>query len=229
MDKFRSEAYQTSVRELYPEPSYIDIIDGICTMRWSTLTENEIFRVARSYHFFSIQFRESLEIACRLYPNDANLKNLRLEECDTANLSPWPGVAEPGEKLDHDAFMDRLIRLQGIDEIDDLDAAGEGYLATVRAVGDLARAKAVASYEDTGLSRVFSAILQAPRWETPALRAFQHFLLKHIEFDTDSDGGHGLLARTLLPDETITPLWTAFEGILNRAVPRIATYGSRAD
>lgn len=229
MENRWSEAYGSVVHEIDSKPCYTDIIDRICGMRWPTLSEDEIFRVARAYHFFSIQFRECLEVACRLYPNDANLKNLRLEECDTANLSPWPGVADPGEKLDHDAFMERLIRLQKINEIDDLNAAGEAYLATVRAVNDLARAKAIASYEDTGLSKVFSAILQAPRWETPALRAFQHFLRKHIEFDTDSDGGHGLLASTLSPDGTITPLWQAFEDILKRAVPRLARDGSRAD
>ena len=119
--------------------------------------------------------------------------------------------------------MERLLRLQPIDAIDDLRRSGENYLARVRAMDDLARAKSIASYEDTGLSSVFSAILDAPHWEGPALRAFRHFLLKHVEFDSDVEGGHGMLARTLSADNTISPLWAAFEDLLNQAVPRIAT------
>lgn len=228
MHKQLSEAYQLAPYEPDAAPCYLAIVDRICDMQWSILTEDEILRVAQAYHYFSVQFRENLDIACRLYPDDADLKSLHVEECDTANLSPWPGVAEPGEKLDHDAFMDRLLRLQPTDGMGDLKAAGEAYLTTVRGIDDLARAKAIASYEDTGLSSVFSAILRAPRWDGPALRAFQHFLLRHVEFDTADDSGHGLLARNLVPDDTITPLWSAFEDILNQAVPRIATSEWRA-
>lgn len=222
------QACQSTFRMANPAPRYLAIVERICDMQWFLLRTDEILRVARAYHYFSIQFRENLAIACRLHPDDANLKVLHSEECDTANLSPWPGVAEPDEKLDHDVFIDRLLRLQPAGEHDDLRSAGESYLATVRAVDDLARAKIIASYEDGGLHSVFSAILTAPTWEGPALRAFQHFLLKHVEFDSDSNAGHGLLARTLIPDDTITPLWAAFEDILIRAVPRIATVGLRA-
>ena len=222
------QAYQPNFRTANPEPRYLSIIERICDMQWSVLTGQEVLRVARAYHYFSIQFRENLAIACRLHPSDANLQVLHSEECDTANLSPWPGVAELDESLDHDVFIERLLRLQPTGGHDDLRSAGESYLATIRAVDDSARAKIIASYEDGGLSSVFAAILTAPNWEGPALGAFRHFLLKHIEFDSDSDAGHGLLARTLVPDDAITPLWAAFEDILLCAVPRFAAVGLRA-
>jgi len=52
--------------------------------------------------------RENLEIARRLYPNDTKLQQLEREECNTDNLSPWPGVASAAEKMNHDEFMRRF-------------------------------------------------------------------------------------------------------------------------
>jgi hypothetical protein len=204
-----------------------EIIDRICGFQWESLSEDEVLRIAYAYYYFSIQFRENLNIACSLHPEDRDLKTLHLEECNTDNLSPWPGVAEPGEKLNHDEFMRRLLVLQPVANERELKAAGEAYLAKVRAVDDLARAKSIASYEDTGLSSVFSAILRAPSWEGVPQQAFRHFLLCHISFD--GDGGHGDLARNLVPDDTIVPLWAAFEEIFTKAVPRIAEVVVRAN
>jgi O-acetylhomoserine (thiol)-lyase len=200
--------------------SYQEIIDRICKFKWNSLVCEELVRIAYAYYYFSIQFRENLDIACRLHPEDPDLKTLHLEECNTDNLSPWAGVAEPGEKLNHDEFMRRLLALQPVANEQELVAAGEAYLAKVRAVDDLARAKSIASYEDTGLTSVFSAILSAPNWEGASQQAFRHFLQSHISFD--GEGGHGDLASNLVPDETIAPLWSAFEEIFATAVPRIA-------
>ena len=58
-----------------------------------------------------IQFRESLAEARRLYPADADLRRLEAEECATDNLSPWPGVAAAGERMDHDEFIRRTLAL----------------------------------------------------------------------------------------------------------------------
>lgn len=56
----------------------------------------------------------------------------------------------------------------------------------------------------------------------PALRAFRHFLLEHIRFDSDPNGGHGALSRHLSPDDRILPLWTAFRDLLRDFVPGLA-------
>ena len=78
------------------------VINGICAMSWEQLTNDEVLRVAKAYYFFSLQFRENLEIACALRPGDAKLKWLHEGECNTDNLSPYPQVTAPREKVDHD-------------------------------------------------------------------------------------------------------------------------------
>ena len=70
-------------------------VDRICALNWSELTESESIDLAWAYYYFSIQFRENLAIARRLYPDDEKLVELEAGECMTDNLSPWPGVAEP--------------------------------------------------------------------------------------------------------------------------------------
>jgi hypothetical protein len=198
------------------------VIDEICEMPWESIGADEVLQVAKVYYFFSIQFRENLEIACRLYPDDQMLKMLREVECDTDNLSPWPGVAAIGEKLNHDEFVKRLLSLQGIDRDDYLTSVGLTYLDRVRNLDDLTRATSIASYEDGGLSRVFRAILRARHWEGAGSRAFRFFLQQHIRFDEEDGGGHGALTRQLRPHDDILALWVAFRDMLIAAVPKLA-------
>jgi len=200
--------------------AYAAVIDAICGMGWERLSSDEVLQVAKAYYYFSIQFRENLEIACRLHPDDAKLVSLRAGECDTDNLSPWPDVAAPGERMHHDEFMRRLLTLQPVRDAAFLEALGTSYLNRVRQVDDRARACSIASYEDGGLSRVFAAILRAPHWYGAGQRAFRFFLEQHILFDTD-DGGHGSLSRHLAPDDAILPLWSAFAEMLKSAAPRL--------
>ena len=177
-----------------------------------------------AYYYFSVQFRESLEIAKDLFPSDVMLERLHSEECDTSNLSPYPGVAEPDERMNHDEFMRRVIVLARLDLSTKtrLTEAGHDYLAKTRALPPLTRALGIASYEDGGLEDVFQAILLAPDWDHPALAAFRHFLVEHIRFDSDVDAGHGALARHLAPDDRVLPLWEAFESLFLAFVPALA-------
>jgi hypothetical protein len=102
------------------------------------------------------------------------------------------------------------------------------YLQRVREVDPKARAISIASYEDGGLERVFNAFLQAKRWDSALLRAFRHFLVRHIEFDSDVEQGHGSLSRHLTPDDRILPLWAAFQDLLVESVPALkAMAGAR--
>ncbi|MDR3464325.1 MAG: hypothetical protein P4M07_00130 [Xanthobacteraceae bacterium] len=205
-------------------PAYTDVIAEIGRLAWADLTEDQATDVAWAYYFFSVQFRENLRIACRLHPEDAKLRDLDREECNTDNLSPWPGVADAGEKMNHDEFMRRLLALSPIPDarralFEDL---GERYLADTRRQDDLARAQSIASYEDGGLELVFRAMLTTPQAQTPLLRAFRHFLSEHIRFDSDPDQGHGALARHLRPDDRILPLWAGFRDLLLGCVPALA-------
>jgi hypothetical protein len=199
------------------------VIDSICRMAWDELDSDEVMRVAKAYYYFSIQFRENLEIARSLHPQDPKLAELWEGECDTDNLSPWPGVAAPGERMNHDEFMRRLLYSHPADGDGKLIEAGLAYLDKTRQMDDGARASSIASYEDGGLSRVFGAMLRAPHWYGRGQRAFRFFLEEHIRFDSDDGAGHGELSRHLPVDDRILPLWTAFRDLLTTAVPKLAT------
>jgi hypothetical protein len=204
---------------------YKEVIDQICNWNWPLLAKEELIDVAWAYYYFSIQFRECLEIARRLYPDDVNLIELDNGERDTDNLSPWPGVAEVGEKMNHDEFMRRTLQLAnfatGREQC--LRSIGNTYLAKSRMLDGTTKALALASYEDGGLEKVFGAILTAPDWDGPLLEAFRHFLTEHIRFDSDPEKGHGALCRHLPPDERVLPLWTAFKDMLLEAAPSLSS------
>jgi hypothetical protein len=199
------------------------VIDGICRMAWDDLDGDEVMRVAKAYYYFSIQFRENLEIARACRPDDPKLAELHEGECDTDNLSPWPGVAAAGERMNHDEFMRRLLEFHPAGRDDRLTDAGLAYLDKTRRMDGMARAASIASYEDNGLSRVFGAMLRAPHWYGKGQRAFRFFLEEHIRFDSDDGAGHGSLSRHLPVDDRILPLWTAFRDLLATAVPKLAT------
>ena len=202
---------------------YETVIDEICRLGWTKLTKDNLVDVAWAYYHFSIQFRENLKIACTLYPNDMKLKRLKREECNTDNLSPWPGVANDGEKINHDEFMRRLLKLSPIDHSRRrrLEAIGHSYLCNIRELDVRVRASSIASYEDRGLERVFRAILVSRNWDGPLLEAFRHFLMEHIRFDNDPKKGHGALSRHLRLDDQILPLWIAFKYILIESAPSL--------
>lgn len=211
-----------------PRHAFADVIDDICALRWESLDADEVMAVAKAYYYFSIQFRENLEIACGLHPHDEKLLELSAGECNTDNLSPWPGVAAAGERLDHDEFMRRALALEPETHAY-LTAIGETYLARTRELDDVTRATSIASYEDGGLSRVFHALLRAPQWHGAGAEAFRFFLEQHIAFDSDEGGGHGALSRHLTPDDRILPLWVAFRELLIAAVPRFWRARERAE
>jgi hypothetical protein len=202
---------------------YEQVVESICDLNWEELTPDQLTSVAIIYYYFSIQFRENLQIARELYPDDGNLIALEAGECNTDNLSPWPGVALAGEKLDHDEFMRRLLELSPFDRDRRiaLDAIGQRYLASTRALEPGVRAMSIASYEDRGLEKVFTAILTCRHWNSALLQAFRHFLREHVRFDEDPEQGHGALARHLAPDDRVLPLWVEFRRILVEAVPTL--------
>jgi hypothetical protein len=203
--------------------AYKGVIDEICTLGWSRLTEAELTGVAGAYYYFSIQFRENLEIACNLYPTDPLLTQLAQEECNTDNLSPWPGVASPGEKLDHDEFMRRLLKLSPVCRATQhvVEEAGQAYLSRIRSIDATTRASSIASYEDGGLEKVFRSILGCHHWNTPLLQAFRYFLVQHIAFDNNPNNGHGALARHLQLNDGLPLVWKEFKQLLTKTVPAL--------
>jgi hypothetical protein len=203
------------------EHAYDRVVSEISQLGFENLSRAGISQVAWAYYFFSIQFRENLQVACRLYPDEPAISRLREEECGTDNLSPWPGVAQPGEKMDHDEFMRRVLLLTPIDqEVQKrIEDAGRAYLERTRAMDDRVRAMSISSYENGGLEAVFTAMLRCQYSDTPLLEAFRHFLVRHIGFDSDPDEGHGALVRHIAPDDRIMPLWAEFRDLLVKSVP----------
>ena len=206
--------------------AYPGVIADIVDLPWASLTPSEGVDLAWAYYFFSIQFRENLETALTLFPHDEKLHELRDGECDTANLSPWPGVAAEGERMHHDTFMRRVLDLTPIapEKRRLFQYRGERYLDRVRALPAQTRATSIASYEDGGLEQVFTAMLNAPLSDDPLSRGFRHFLSEHIRFDSDLDAGHGALARHLRPDDAVLPLWREFLWLLTDFVPALRNH-----
>ena len=201
--------------------AYQTVVADICDLPWARLSRDDLVNAAWAYYYFSIQFRENLETARRSHPADPQLLELDQGERDTDNLSPWPGVAASGEKMHHDEFMRRTLKLDPIEagRQQRLEALGAAYLKTVRAADDRSKTLSISSYEDGGLERLFKAMLTAPHWDTPLLAAFKHFLAEHIRFDSDPDAGHGALCRHLPPDDSVLPLWQALQHIFAAAAP----------
>jgi hypothetical protein len=212
---------QTVVKFQTTADRFLRVIDEIEGLNWPELTREELMAVCAAYYYFSAQFVEAVDVACELYPSDPKLIELRRGECDTDNLSPYPGVAEPGEKMNHDEFMRRTVAMSTLDpdtrkRIENL---GSAYLAKVRRFDSITKAMSLSSYEDGGLEKVFSAMLTAEDWNEPSLGAFRHFLVEHIKLDS---GEHGGLCRHLVADDRILPLWEAFREILVEAAPSLA-------
>jgi hypothetical protein len=203
--------------------NYHGVIDAITGLGWEQLDEQGCLDAAFAYYYFSIQFRENLVAARTLHPADPQLLELEQGECDTDNLSPWPGVAQPGERMHHDEFMRRAVALAPIPPAKEklFSELGAKYIADSRGMEQTTKAMSIASYEDGGLEAVFTAMLRMPDWPNPALRAFRHFLSEHIRFDSDPDGGHGALARHLAPDDRIEPLWVSFKDLLVDFAPAL--------
>ena len=205
------------------------VIAEICSLPWSALSSDDMADVAWAYYFFSIQFRESLGEARRLYPEDESLKKVEAEECDTSNLSPWPSVAATGERMNHDEFMRRTLALAAFapSRVARHEAIGQQYLAETRALKPEIRAASLASYEDGGLERVFRSMLTFTKWDSDLLWAFRHFLSEHVRFDCDSEQGHGALCRHITFDDSILPLWKGFRDLLLEAVPALSSRSLR--
>jgi hypothetical protein len=203
---------------------YAQLINEICDLNWSALSRDELIDVAWAYYFFSVQFCENVGIARRLYPDDKRLEELDRGERDTDNLSPCPGVVDFGERVDHDEFMRRALKLEAVDELRHrrLQTIGAAYLEKVRAADDATRALSLPTYEDGGLERVFRSILQARRWDGPLLQAFKHFLVGHIALDSNPMKGHGSLCRHMPPNQQVFDLWLAFKQSLVAAAPILA-------
>ena len=123
----------------------------------------------------------------------------------------------------------RLLTLQPMGDVAAIERAGAVYLAKSRAMTITSWPRASPAMKMAACRPSFGAMLRAPSWTGAGQRAFRHFLEKHIEFDSDEDAGHGALSRHIPVDDSILPLWVAFEDILRCAVPAFAHHAAAAE
>ena len=63
------------------------VIDDLCGLNWRNLVEDDLVSVAWVYYYFSVQFRECLEIAREMYPDERLLQLDRGERNTDLNLA----------------------------------------------------------------------------------------------------------------------------------------------
>tara|TARA_B100001989_G_C24540621_1_gene467343 strand:- start:1554 stop:2237 length:684 start_codon:yes stop_codon:yes gene_type:complete len=206
-------------------------VERICNLGWEDLSENQVKRALHGFYFFSQKFVDNLRTASNLYPEDDGIKSLMQEELNTDNLSPYNGVADEGEAMDHDVFLRRVIQISGLseEENEELFTKGKQYLEAMDQMPPEAQLQCLVSCEDGGAIQMYSSVLKAQVLdsEDPALQAFKHFLQKHVEFDNEegAEAGHGTLVRKFeMEDKHIGPFWNHFADFLETLV-----YGEKAE
>lgn len=199
-------------------------INRVCDIGWETLNEQQMTSAVWMFYFRSVQFRENLEAAIRLHPDNQNLRTLTEEELHTNNLSPYNGIAAEGEYLDHDTFLKRIIETHPIppEKRQYLENLGKEYLDSMTKMPDEIKAMCLVSSEDGGSSKIYTNILTSPQncWKSNGMQAFRHFLQKHVEFDSTEgeDTGHGMLVRKLGIDDRVAPMLDKFADCLEDAI-----------
>jgi hypothetical protein len=159
-------------------------------------------------------------MACRLYPDDLKIQQLKREECNTDNLSPWPGVANNKERLNHDEFMRRLLCLTPINGMRQrrIDKIGQLYLRKVCKLGFITRSASIAGYEGGGLERVFRAILESQHWDRiqmPPCRS-----CSKIDWHHATQGRMACSWRVIITCSRARVLISAIPGTTVRLLPR---------
>ena len=71
----RSDAPREGAMEPVAKPGD-GVIEEICNLNWRGLSLDDLIDVAWSYYYFSVQFRENLEVARQLFPDDDHLHEL---------------------------------------------------------------------------------------------------------------------------------------------------------
>jgi hypothetical protein len=184
---------------------YKNTVDAIRDLQWERLSSEELQLVMYLSWVAAVEFAEALRISLKLYPDHEGLREMAHGELQTRNLL----LHEFTRAADHHEFLGHFLRKHGVMEAMEARHGhlAEAYLAQCRSLSDEERAMTVFSREDE-LSGIFARILGAPDWSAPALYAFQHYLSRHITFDT-GEGGHHDLTSDFRIDERVAPFYTA--------------------
>ena len=178
--------------------NYKQTVAEIRNLRWERLNAGELQQLMVLSGYAAREFAESLRIARRLHPDNAQLEEMAAGELQTDNLR-FNDYARRG---DHADFLWQFIDRYGIMKSEEqVSAVGEAYLDRVRTLDDQTRVMSIASREQE-LPGIFSRILSASDWNASGLLEFRYYLKQHILFDTGI-GGHGELTRDIPIDDRV--------------------------
>lgn len=196
----------SSAAQLQPSAkTYKTTVAKIRDLPWHRLNGDELQAVMYLSWVAAVEFGEALRITLKLYPTHAGLREMAHGELKTKNLLLEDFV----QAGDHHEFLGHFLRKDGL--MERMEARygelAERYLAECRSLSEADRAMTVFSREDE-LSGIFAEILKAPDWTAPNVYAFQHYLSRHISFDT-GEGGHHDLTSDFHVDERVAPFYAA--------------------
>ena len=126
--------------------------------------------------------------------------------------------------MGHDHFLKRIIDKQPItdDKKQFLSELGNTYLTQLSEMSDELKSMCLVSSEDGGSKAIYQQMIKSPEecWTSPTMKAFKHFLNKHIAFDSNEGDscGHGALVRKLGINDDVTPMLKMFADCLEKAI-----------
>ncbi len=197
----------------------------IAAMNWVALSPDERVDVAWTTYFFSVQCRESLNAALQVHPDHEGLKHYAQAVCQTTNLSPWTGVASPGEAMHHDEFLRRVLTREPVcqERRARLQRLGAAYLVTTRGLNAPVKAMGVLSYLTGGLDAVYRTIQSTAQGEGELMRGFRYFLTEHVRLVHASQAELPSASSAGSNDgDSAGLMWTAFRDLLLQTVPSLS-------
>ena len=174
------------------------VVQQIVSLPWQSLDEKGMLSLMVCSAYSATEFAESLRIAIKLNPKHKPLAEMAKGELKTDNIS----FGDYHDKGDHSQFLWHFIEKEKVRGIvsPKIFHAGEKYLVEVRKLPNALRAMSIFSREKE-MMRIFMKILERKKWNHPALRAYQHYLQRHIELDSQVGGHRDLTAEFPVTDE----------------------------
>ncbi|MDO8594336.1 MAG: DUF3050 domain-containing protein [bacterium] len=193
---------------------YKEVVEQIKNLNWENLDGKELQEVMYLSYVSAREFAEALRIATRLYPDNANLKEMAQGELRTSNIA-FDDYHQAG---DHADFLAHFLKKYELEDDASLERHAEAYREVCRALPDAIRAMTIFSREEE-LSGIFKRILEAKDWSEEGLPAFRYYLAEHIALDA-GEGGHAELTKEFPIDDRVKSFYEA-RLEMYKAVPKL--------
>ena len=187
---------------------YKKIIDQILGLPWQRLDTNGLFRLMQASYCSAIEFADSLRITQQLYPDHARITEMVSGELKTNNLQ----FGEYKNKVgDHWEFLGFFLQQVALSSPQGLLACHK-YTNDVTSMSPEVRAMTIFSRE-AELPGIFQKILENLNWQLKdlpmSLKAFQYYLMRHVELDSAEGVGHANLIVEFPIDDSVLLFYKA--------------------